>query len=203
MGSTLGNWRGNSPSHKGEESKSRGSETSDTLNSSLTPPLSPILSLFHRHTCTEAFCTATRGKYSVGLRHVIPVFKTDPSQKWPEAKRSTSPCLKQTHTHMLDSMPTHVRGCRHAQLQSTVEEVALAPSISQAPGSRDMLRVTCVRVGVRCVLRGAGDCTMNMMFSATVSRLSTSTPLKRGTATMAAIMRKSSKPLHKRRVLTN
>lgn len=100
-------------------------------------------------------------------------------------------------------MPTHGRACRHVQLQSTIQEIVLAPSISQAPGSRDMLRVTCVRGGVRCVLRGAGDCTMNMMFSATVSRLSTSTPLKRGTATMAAIMRKSSKPLHKRRVLTN
>lgn len=48
MGSALGNWRGNSPSRKGVESKSRGSETSDTLNSSLTPLRSLVLT--HTHT---------------------------------------------------------------------------------------------------------------------------------------------------------
>lgn len=94
-------------------------------------------------------------------------------------------------------MPACRRVCKHVQLKLMMEEISALAFKSQAPGSGDMLHVTCVNVGARCVLRGAGDCTMDVMFSATARRLSTSTPLKRSTATMAAIMRKSSTPLHR------
>lgn len=94
-------------------------------------------------------------------------------------------------------MPACRRVCKHVQLELMTEEISALAFKSQAPGSWDMLHVTCVNVGARCVLRGAGDCTMDVMFSATASRLSTSTPLKRSTATMAAVMRKSSTPLHR------
>lgn len=123
--------------------------------------------------------------------------------KWPEPKfqcPQTDKLYQTKRAHVLDSTPAHVHVCKRLRLELMTEELVLTPSTSQAPGSRDMLGVTCVIVGVRCVLRGAGDCTMNMMFSATASKLSTSAPLKRSAATMAAIMRKSSTPLHKRRV---
>lgn len=104
---------------------------------------------------------------------------------------------KQTHTHTLDGMPSCRRVCKHVQLKLMMEEISALAFKSQAPGSGYMLHVTCVNVGARCVFRGAGDCTMDVMFAATASRLSTSAPLKRSTATMAAIMRKSSTPLHR------
>lgn len=49
-------------------------------------------------------------------------------------------------------MPACMHVCKHVQLELIMEEIIVIASISQAPGRRDMLYVTCV-VGAHYVLR--------------------------------------------------
>lgn len=123
-------------------------------------------------------------------------------------KGSTSPVwgtsLKvHTHTDLCASCWTRV--CTDAHMQPRAAQVnhdVSGPDILEMLGARKWGYASChlchcVHVWAHYVFKVVGDCTMDMMFYATVSRLSTSAPLKRSTPTIVAIMRNSSTLLHK------